>query len=181
LTTLTDRQFRILGAVFAQETPNLRAIADELGSPNRLKANLDELVQKGLLNQSRKGKQEFIYTITKAGIRLLQKYEVDNFTASVDRLTSIFLDSPDAEAKFNQLARMVMEKFRYKSIENPKIGQLHIRYDFHPIIEVAEMKENPAKLERFLQTYATAINQGLITPEKLNAYVRSYIEPNCVG
>jgi hypothetical protein len=88
LTGITRRQVEILRIVFAAKRPNVRAIADKLGSPNRLSGDLVELIQKRYLHIEREGKEHF-YTIMKPGRTCLGKYEGEAAESSIATIASL--------------------------------------------------------------------------------------------
>lgn len=85
MTLLSRRQIDVLRTVFTDRRLNVRAIADKLGSPNRLSGDLIDLVQKRCLHMEREGNMH-IYTITALGARTLAKYEEMSVGASIKRL-----------------------------------------------------------------------------------------------
>jgi hypothetical protein len=100
--------------VFQLGHPNVRGVADRLGSPNRLSANLEELVNKRCLHLDREGNQHR-YTITKMGLRYLAKYDGDAAGASIGSLTAISRAAPEigqpevAKITAGQLVQLIVE------------------------------------------------------------------------
>jgi len=82
------RQAEILRAVSQLGRPNLRAIADRIGSPNRLRAGLEELVHKRCLRMDLEGNQHR-FTITKTGLMCLAKYDGQAAGASIASVAQI--------------------------------------------------------------------------------------------
>ena len=105
LTTLTRRQAEILRIVFAAKRPNVRAIADKLGSPNRLSGDLVELIQKRYLHMEREGK-EHIYTITKPGLRRLVEHEGETAGSSILSLSEISKAHPQVQGLQDRIAEL---------------------------------------------------------------------------
>jgi hypothetical protein len=85
---LTARQAEILRVVLRAGSPNLRTIADGLGSANRLRAGLEDLVDKRCLSMAREGNQHR-FTITKTGLTSLAKHDGKAMAASIVTLAQI--------------------------------------------------------------------------------------------
>jgi hypothetical protein len=121
LTAITRRQVEILRIVFTAKRPNVRAIADELGSPNRLSGDLVELIQKRYLHMEREGKEHF-YTITKPGRRCLAKYDAQTAGESLDSLGKNKEVEPDVNEelafKIFQNAPLVMRVLKMMEERN---------------------------------------------------------------
>jgi predicted ArsR family transcriptional regulator len=119
LAVLTARQAEILSAVFELGHANVRNIADRLGSPNRLRRNLEELKRKHLLHMESVGNQHR-FTVTKMGLRSLAAYGRNMAGSLIGSLGQIGEAVPEtARGTVEQIVRAILAhpKLRDQIIE----------------------------------------------------------------
>jgi len=93
LATLTSRQIHILSIVQKLGRPHVNDLVHNEESPTRLKANLEQLVDKRCLHMDPEGGRRKCYTVTKTGLRQLVKHEAH--TVENSRLVLIDLKQID--------------------------------------------------------------------------------------